>query len=129
MAFGLYEHSAVYDKWIHLVAFGGIAAIVRQAIGRYCVRRGIAAPARFLHLVVLACALSLGTVWELFEFSIDRFGWFTAQRGLEDTMVDLVADLCGALLALAAKGVWRTGDDANPRIPSTATRGEHTRIR
>ena len=106
MGLALYERSAMYDKWVHLLGFAAIATLILAATARYCARRQIAAPAAFVQLVVLAAALSLGTVWELFEFAVDRTGWFRAQRGLEDTMLDLVADLCGVLLVLATHATW-----------------------
>ena len=40
------------------------------------------------------------TVWELFEFTIDRTGLFYAQRGLIDTMLDLLADAGGAVMTV-----------------------------
>lgn len=107
MALGLYERSSVYDKWVHLVAFGAMTALILLAVTRYCTRHRLAPPFQFIQLFVLTCALSLGTFWELFEFSIDRTGWFTAQRGLHDTMLDLVANLSGVLLVLGSYSAWR----------------------
>ena len=43
----------------------------------------------------------LARYWEIFEFSIDRTGLFQTQRGLADTMLDLIADTVGALMAAA----------------------------
>ncbi len=44
-------------------------------------------------------ALSIGALWEIFEFSIDRiFGFNMQKSGLTDTMWDLIVDFFGALL-------------------------------
>lgn len=93
---GLYETSAFYDKWTHLLGSGALAAL-----GFVATRRAARGPASRLALplrllLVLTGTLSLGTLWELFEFSVDRTGFFTSQRGLVDTMLDLAADAAGA---------------------------------
>ena len=44
-------------------------------------------------------SLSLGVLWEMFEFSMDySFGFNMQKSGLRDTMTDLVVDTLGALL-------------------------------
>ncbi len=45
-------------------------------------------------------AVSAGTLWEVFEFTLDRTGLFQTQKGLTDTMLDLVADTVGALATM-----------------------------
>lgn len=94
----LYETSAVYDKWIHLLGSAALAGLGIAATLRYCDGHRVELPLTLLVLIVLAGTLSAGTLWELFEFSIDRTRLFTAQRGLDDTMLDLVADAIGACL-------------------------------
>ncbi len=43
-------------------------------------------------------ALALGALWEIFEFTIDRTVGTHMQKGLLDTMSDLIVDSVGALL-------------------------------
>jgi len=52
-------------------------------------------------LLVLGLAISAGTLWEVFEFVMNRTGLFYSQRGLHDTMLDLIADAIGAIITLA----------------------------
>jgi hypothetical protein len=55
----------------------------------------------------LEAALLLGVtalaalVWELAEFTSDALGWTTAQKGLEDTLLDLTMGVVGAALWMA----------------------------
>ncbi|MEM7424989.1 MAG: hypothetical protein AAF441_02770 [Pseudomonadota bacterium] len=101
-----YETSAVYDKLIHAAGFGAITAIVISALSRY---RDVHAPnlkPAALAFAAIGIAVSLGTAWEIFEFSLDRTGLFQTQRGLNDTMLDLIADVVGALAVVGAHAVF-----------------------
>jgi hypothetical protein len=89
MAGGLYERSAIYDKVVHAAVSFGLVRILLPALPSP--RWG--AP---------LAALGLGALWELFEFAADATGLVAAQRGLEDTMLDLAADGAGALAAAAS---------------------------
>jgi hypothetical protein len=45
-------------------------------------------------------ALTLGTIWEIFEFAMDNiFGLNMQKNGLRDTMWDLIIDATGAFIA------------------------------
>ena len=102
MLSGLYETSAVYDKAVHLVASAAIAGLLLLASRRWSEQRGLALPPEMAVMLVLAGTVTLGTLWELFEFTVDLTGAFVAQRGLEDTMLDLLADTVGAALTVGA---------------------------
>ena len=54
----------------------------------------------------------MGTLWELFEFSLDWFFQFTMQKsGLIDTMTDLMVDVIGAFIAAILGYLYvRNGD-------------------
>ncbi len=67
---------------------------------------------RFVALFAFVFALAVGTVWEIFEFGIDRMFGTTMQKptiddpsGLSDTMWDLVVDALGAL-CISVLGWW-----------------------
>jgi len=61
-------------------------------------------PPRFLFVYVLLFTMAFGVAWEVIEFVArtlaDSFGWgpFLVQYGLEDTILDLIFDLFGAIL-------------------------------
>lgn len=102
MQLEFYEKSALYDKAIHGLGSAAIAGVLMLFIRRYCGVRSIDLPAGLIAAFVLAGTVTAGTLWELFEFAIDLTGLFYAQRGLHDTMLDLLADTVGAVLAIAA---------------------------
>lgn len=95
-----YETSAVYDKLMHAIGSAGIAAVFFGATRSFCHRRHIALPVVLLASLVFAGTVSAGTLWEIFEFGVDRTGLFVAQRSLQDTMIDLIADVLGAVIVL-----------------------------
>lgn len=52
---------------------------------------------------ILFTLAALGTVtvlWEFAEWTTDHFGWTGAQRGLDDTMGDMVIGVFGGVVAL-----------------------------
>ena len=54
----------------------------------------------FIALFALCFALSVGVVWEIFEFAMDSFFSLNMQKsGLVDTMWDLIVDFVGASFA------------------------------
>lgn len=59
-----------------------------------------AAPPWAMCLMAFALAVTVGTSWEIFEFTADRwFGLNMQKSGLEDTMGDLIVNVFGACLA------------------------------
>ncbi|HEU4429888.1 MAG TPA: hypothetical protein VFT98_14085 [Myxococcota bacterium] len=101
MAGGLYERSALYDKLVHCGLSFAAARLVAEALALHTARNGLVLGARLERGVPVLAALALGTLWELFEFAADATGLVVAQRGLADTMLDLAADLAGAVAAFA----------------------------
>ncbi|MFK7854491.1 MAG: hypothetical protein AB8B79_10275 [Granulosicoccus sp.] len=101
MQLGLYETSMLYDKVMHMIGSGAIAGLLLLAIHSYCSRNQVVLSSWHFSVLVFCGTLSAGTLWEIFEFTIDQTGMFYAQRGLQDTMIDLLADAAGAILLLA----------------------------
>lgn len=53
----------------------------------------------FIALFSFSFAVSLGVIWEIFEFSMDQLLGFNMQKsGLVDTMWDLIVDSLGAFI-------------------------------
>jgi hypothetical protein len=60
-------------------------------------------------------ALALGTMWEIFEYTMDHlFGLNMQKSGLVDTMSDLIVDLIGALVTSAFGYLYLKG--GKPRV-------------
>ncbi len=118
MQAGLYETSAVYDKMMHLLGCSAIAGIVGWSASGYCKRRRVQLPTALLWALAVGIVISLGTLWEVFEFAIDRTGLFRTQKGLTDTMLDLIADALGAL-ATAGACIWMKRRSAATMLKGT----------
>ncbi len=53
----------------------------------------------FISLFSVSFAVTIGVLWEIFEFIMDQlFGFNMQKSGLVDTMTDLMADILGALI-------------------------------
>ena len=68
----------------------------------------------FLCFFAVTFAISLGVVWEIFEFAVDRISPATNMQSLEtgvvDTMHDLIVDTLGAVLVAGMAWAYlRTG--------------------
>ena len=69
-----------------------------------------AAPPLAIAVLSFAVALSIGALWEIFEFGMDQiFGLNMQKSGLVDTMWDLIIDSIGALLGATAGYVYLKG--------------------
>jgi hypothetical protein len=69
-----------------------------------------AALAWALALISFCLALSIGTLWEIFEFAMDQlFGLNMQKSGLIDTMWDLIVDTFGASLGALAGFLFLKG--------------------
>ena len=102
MGLGLYEWETGFDKVLHALGFGAFTAIFVRGLPRLANAHGLIAPPRLVIAVAVVIALGGGAAWEILEYSIDRTGWFNSQRGLDDTMLDLVANAVGALVTAVA---------------------------
>lgn len=96
--FNLYENSAVFDKLMHVFgtyAFSLFAYILVMQMQTAAINR----PVKFI--LVLCLGLSLGVVYEIFEFIGDNVSHPVPpnQPSLWDTDIDLIGDLIGASLA------------------------------
>ncbi len=113
MAGGLYERSALYDKLVHLAASFGLARLAAGWLARHVARERLDPGELLERWAPALAALSLGTLFELFEFAADATGLVVAQRGLADTMLDLGADAAGAWL-----GGWTASWPPQPVLAS-----------
>lgn len=106
---GLYGIIGPWDSLTHTVSASIVAAAgyaVVRAIDLHTDE--IYFPPRMLFAFILVFVLAFGVGWELMEFTIDwsaqQLGMkaVVAQHGLDDTIVDLVYDVVGAVVA----AVW-----------------------
>ena len=100
---GYYEYYWWWDLLLHggsALAFGFIGFIILYVLYR---GKKINANPWVIAVFSFCFAIAMGTVWEIFEFSMDQLFGFAMQRtGLIDTMWDLIIDCVGALIASLA---------------------------
>ena len=66
-----------------------------------------AAPPWAMAFFAFCFAMTIGTVWEIFEYAMDQsFGTNMQKSGLQDTMGDLIVDAIGAALGAGAGYAW-----------------------
>ena len=108
---GLYDAIARWDNLTHALSASVVAA------GGYAIVRAIHLhtddvyiPPRTTFVFILLFVLAAGVVWEILEFlidqSADRLGIdaVLAQHGIDDTIVDLLFNIVGALVV----ALWGT---------------------
>ncbi|TGC09009.1 hypothetical protein CUN85_08250 [Methanolobus halotolerans] len=104
--FAFYDNIARWDNITHALSASVVAAagyVLIRAIDIYTDE--IYIPPKVLFLFILLFVLATGVVWEILEFLTDEltaaFGYkaVLAQHGINDTMVDLLFNLLGAIIA------------------------------
>lgn len=110
-----YERLWWWDVFMHggaAVGFGLIGFIIIMMTFK---GNAYAAPPIALSWFAFCYAITIGTLWEVFEFGMDElFGLNMQKSGLADTMYDLMVNGIGALVGSAAgffylKGRWFGG--------------------
>ncbi|MGA1847927.1 MAG: hypothetical protein ACMUHB_01180 [Thermoplasmatota archaeon] len=65
----------------------------------------------FVAMFAFCFALSLGALWEIYEYGVDSlFGWNMQRSGLNDTMSDLMVDTLGAAFTAITGYIYLKGD-------------------
>lgn len=109
-AFDMYERIWWWDIALHTVAATGLGMAGFLFVLMLFEGARFAAPIWALTLIAACVAITLGVMWELFEFTMDHtFGLTMQKSGLNDTMGDLLADLIGATLGALTGTIYLTG--------------------
>lgn len=118
-SFALGEVRDFYEQlwWWDLVLHGS-SAVVMGLIGFlvvyvfYMTHRIQIAPV-YVALITFGTAVTVGSLWEIFEYLMDLgFGLNMQRSGLTDTMTDLIVNTIGALIATAIGFYYvRHGDE------------------
>lgn len=85
------------DKPFHILAGACLANLMRiYLLKKFNDRRAY-------YLCIIACTLAVGAGWEVFEWTLSKLPalYMTPSTGYDDTMMDLVADMIGALIIVA----------------------------
>jgi len=98
-----YERFWWWDVLLHsgsAVGFGMIGTLIVLLLVK---GDRVAVPPAIAALLAFSFAVSIGAIWEIFEFSMDQiFGTNMQKSGLVDTMADLIVDCAGGAIGAAA---------------------------
>ncbi len=104
-----YELFWWWDILLHFISaitFGCVGFIILFYLNR---TNKISSKPIWIAIFSFTFAISIGALWEIFEFSMDQlFGMNMQKSGLIDTMWDLIVDVAGGLVsALAGYGYMK----------------------
>lgn len=86
-----------WDKFLHFSSGFVIAAIGKQV---YKSLNGDSKNLSLMNWFAFLFAVAAAGIWEFYEFLLDRILHMTAQNGLVDTMLDMIAGSISALIAI-----------------------------
>ncbi len=108
--FDFYERYWWWDLVLHLGSAMGFGLIGFLFIFMLFEGDRYAAPPLAIAMLSFATGISLGAVWEVFEFGMDQiFGLNMQKSGLVDTMGDLIVDMLGALIGATSGFLYLKG--------------------
>ena len=105
-----------FDDVMHFVLVGWMTVLALNELEPRIKWNGAKLSAVSLGIVGLVFSLVVGTLWEFFEFAVDLTGVYQSQIGLTDTMMDLLADGAGGVVAAMVSILHRNrmpGQDVN----------------
>lgn len=109
---GFYERFWWWDVLLHggsAVAFGLIGTILVLLLLR---GDKLNAPPLLVATLAFSFAVSIGAIWEIFEFFMDQtFGLNMQKSGLVDTMRDLIVDCIGAFIGALSGYTYLKGQE------------------
>lgn len=94
-AMDLYSRFELYDKALHL--YGGVVIAMLGFLVVYTLHytRKVRLSLPLIGFFTISFTMAVGAMWEIGEFTVDKFFSTHAQNGLDDTMFDMIADLIG----------------------------------
>jgi hypothetical protein len=128
--FGLYDEFARFDDLVHFTLPMLTAPVIYIALARLDV---VPDPRDETHLqhyvgiavVTAALGISVGALWEIYEWRSDAWLGTALSEGNDDTNGDLVRDTLGSLVGAGLLVVWaRFGWGSVRRIPGVNTHEE-----
>lgn len=111
-AFDFYERYWWWDVLLHAGSAMGFGLMGFLFVFMLFEGDRYAAPAWALSLIAFTFAVTIGAIWEIFEYAMDvNFGLNMQKSGLSDTMWDLIIDVAGASLGAASGFFYLKGRD------------------
>jgi hypothetical protein len=100
-----YERVWLWDKALHVYGSAVISMLAFMIVYTLHYTGKLRLTIPFIGFFTVTFALAVGSLWELAEFSVDFLFEKTTQKGLADTMWDLVYDLLGGVV-IAVLGMF-----------------------
>lgn len=96
-----YEKVRLYDKLLHMYSSGvvGLLAFIVVYTLNYTGKVRLSLP--LIGVFTLTFSMAMGALWEIGEFTVDSLFGKNTQKGLDDTMWDLINDLIGGTVVAA----------------------------
>lgn len=114
-AFDFYERLWWWDLALHGFSAIGFGLIGFLFVFMLFEGDRFAAPPSAIAFVAFCVAMTIGTVWEIFEFGMDQiFGLNMQKSGLMDTMGDLMINTVGSLIASVTGYLYLVRNAAGP---------------
>lgn len=90
-----YEKVSLWDDMMHLFGTAVVAMLAFMIVYTLHYTKKLRLTIPFVGFFTVIFAVAVGAIWEIAEFSIDGIFGKNMQKGLSDTMWDLVNDLMG----------------------------------
>jgi uncharacterized membrane protein YjdF len=122
-ALGLYETWAWYDRVVHFLVPMVASQVLYLCLARLDVlpdprQRTLRRHEAGMFVVTFALGLSVGAMWEVFEWASDGVFGSDLSQGNLDTVGDLIADTAGSLTGGALMVLWsERGWGSVARVP------------
>jgi len=88
-----------YDKLLHFFSSAMISLLAFMFVFTLYYTRRIRLSFAFMAVFIVLASIGLGGIWEILEWSLDKLAGTRAQEGLDDTMMDMILDLLGGIIA------------------------------
>lgn len=102
--FSWYWRVAWLDIPMHLLGGFWVASVALWFISRYG-KTGFRKVSKTTYLLSLFAVLTIGVLWEIFEFKVDTLVNFSEKNSAMDTASDLFFDILGGVIAIAYFGL------------------------
>lgn len=107
---GFYERYWWWDMVLHSGSAIGFGLIGYVLVFMLFEGDRFAAPPIVLAVLSFCIAITIGTIWEVFEFAMDQiFGMNMQKSGIVDTMWDIIVNIIGASIGAAAGYFYQKG--------------------
>jgi hypothetical protein len=112
-AFDFYERVWWWDLALHGTSAIGLGLVGFLLIFMLFEGDRFAAPPFALGLIAFCCAVTIGSIWEIFEYLADlTFGFNMQKTGVNDTMTDIIINTAGAAVAGVSGYLYLRGSKA-----------------